>query len=264
MCGIAAFFFFPMSRPPEMWAEIRDVFTKNLLHNEQRGKIATGAAIIQKNGDYDRVKFPIPAAEFVQHPEYQAMLRQLSEQTTCLLGHTREPTKGDPQNNLNNHPLIIEHHIGVHNGHIQNDNALFKQFGLPRLAEVDSEIIFRLFNEVPPAHPSYITELSRKASLLQGTFATISIDLRDPCGLIVIKQKRPLSIHYHAPWNALVFSSRYVFLRKAFGQGVITEALESGMLFYFHAKYIQARKHQPLTASTLVYGGQADAAAIND
>lgn len=253
MCGIAAFFFVPMPRPPEMWAEIRDVFTKNLLHNEQRGKIATGAALVQADGTYNRVKFPMSAAEFVRHPEYQALLRQLSEQTTCLLGHTREPTKGDPQNNLNNHPLIIEHHIGVHNGHIQNDNVLFEQFELPRLAEVDSEIIFRLFNEVPPTHPAYIAELSRKASLLEGTFATLSIDLRDPCGLIVIKHKRPLSIHYHAPWNALVFSSRYVFLRKAFGKAVITEALASGTLFYFHAKHIETLHNQPLNASAFVH-----------
>ena len=251
MCGIAAVFFFPMPRPPEMWAEIREVFTKNLLHNEQRGKIATGAALVQKDGTYNRVKFPMPAAEFVRHPEYQELMAQLSEQTTCLLGHTREPTKGDPQNNLNNHPLIIEHHIGVHNGHIRNDNQLFAQHGFPRLAEVDSEIIFRLFNEVPPESPVYVEELARRASLLEGTFATISIDLRDPYALLVIKHKRPLSVHYHAPWNALSFSSRYVFLRKAFGKAVIAEALESGTLFYFHARHIHTCEHQPLMASPI-------------
>lgn len=227
------------------------MFTKNLLHNEQRGKIATGAALVQKDGSYNRVKFPMPAAEFVTHPEYQDLLSQLSEHTTCLLGHTREPTKGDPQNNLNNHPLIIEHHIGVHNGHICNDHALFEQHGFPRLAQVDSEIIFRLFNEVPPESPVYVEELARRASQLQGTFATISIDLRDPCALMVIKHKRPLSVHYHAPWNALSFSSRYVFLRKAFGKGVITEALESGALFYFHARHLSERLHQPLAAVPL-------------
>jgi glucosamine 6-phosphate synthetase-like amidotransferase/phosphosugar isomerase protein len=234
-----------------MWAEIRDVFTKNLLHNEQRGKIATGAAIVQKDGTFDRFKIPVPATEFVNHVEYRHILNMLSEETVCLLGHTREPTKGDPQNNLNNHPLIIEHHIGVHNGKIHNDTELFAEYGFPRLGEVDSEIIFRLFNQVAPGHPAYAQELARQASRLEGTFATISVDLRDPCRLVVIKHKKPLSLHYHAPWQALVFSSRYVFLRRAFGRAVITEALDSGKLLYFHARQILTNQYRPVETYAL-------------
>ncbi len=245
MCGIAAFLFYPEQRPPEIWDEIRDVFTKNLLYNEERGKIATGAAIVQQDGTFDRFKKAIPATEFVKEAEFSAVLDQLSEDTTCLLGHTRKPTKGSPDNNLNNHPLIIEHHIGVHNGGITNDDALFEQWHFPRLGEVDSEIIFRLFNEVLPFQDAYGEKIAAKARLLEGAFATISIDLRDPQSLIVIKHKNPLCLHYHERWKAIIFSSRYVFLRKAFGRSVITQTLESGNLFYFTTNEMLAKKHIP-------------------
>jgi len=245
MCGIAAFFFYPMQRPPEMWAEIRDIFTKNLLHNEERGRLATGVAIVQKDGTFDRFKKPVSAAEFINEPQYHHILAALSGETTCLLGHTREPTKGEPHNNLNNHPLIIDNHIGVHNGQISNDDTLFQERKFPRLAEVDSEIIFHLFNAVHPAKFAYPEEITEQARLLKGTFATISIDLRDPSSLIVIKYKRPLCLHYHEPWKAIIFSSRYIFLRKAFGKAVVTEALESGNLFYFRAKDMLSNKHLP-------------------
>lgn len=246
MCGIAAFFFAAMPRPPEIWEEIRQVFTKNLLNNEERGRIATGAAIVQQDGTFDRFKLPIPASRFITRPEYQHILAQLSERTVCLLGHTREPTRGDPQRNVNNHPLIIEHHIGVHNGTITNDDGLFQEHGFPREGEVDSEIIFRLLNEIPPGTDAYACRLSARIAALRGTFATISIDLRDPLGLLVMKHKKPLSLHYHAPWEALVFSSRYVFLRRAFGRGVVTEALENGKLLYFHADRLHTHRHTPV------------------
>jgi len=252
MCGIAAFFFCPMPRPPEMLAEIQAAFTSNLLHNEERGRIATGAVLVQQDGTYNRVKMPIAASAFVKHPEYHAMLNQLSARATCLLGHTREPTKGDPANNLNNHPLIIEHQIGVHNGHIANDDALFAQFGFPRLGEVDSEIIFRLLNHIPPGHPAYIDELARQAALLGGTFATISIDRRDPGALIVIKHKKPLSLHYHAAWGALIFSSRYAFLRQTFGASVKTETIDNGVLLYFQAAQMRAHRHHPVAVRRIV------------
>jgi glucosamine 6-phosphate synthetase-like amidotransferase/phosphosugar isomerase protein len=245
MCGIAAFLFTPKKRSPDVWAEISDVFTKNLLYNEKRGKLATGAAIINTDGTYDRFKKPITATEFVKEEEYHNILDQLSEKTVCLLGHTREPTKGDPTNNLNNHPLIIENQIGVHNGKITNDDALFQEFGYPRLGEVDSEIIFRLFNDIAPTETSYVKKLTAQARLLRGTFATISIDLRKPCCITVIKNKKPLCLHYHEPWEALIFSSRYLFLRKAYGKGVAAEALESGTLFYFTTEDMISLRHLP-------------------
>lgn len=246
MCGIAAFFFEPTRRTPEMWEAIRQVFTNNLLHNEERGKIATGIAVINQDGTYQTCKQPVSAHDFIQLPRYQELLHSLSEQTVCVLGHTRKPTKGAVDNPLNNHPLVIGHHIGVHNGDIENDDDLFQNWQFPRAAQVDSEIIFRLFNGVAPDEPDYAQKITSRAALLHGAYATISLDLRFPLGLLAIKHRKPLCLHYHAPWNALIFSSRYIFLRKAFGKSVVTEALESGNFFYFRADALHEKKTDPV------------------
>jgi hypothetical protein len=53
-----------------------------------------------------------------------------------------------------------------------------------------------------------------------------------------LKHNNPLCIHFHREWNALIFSSRYVFLRKAFGAPLIAEALEHDQLILFDARSI--------------------------
>ena len=58
---------------------------------------------------------------------------------------------------------------------ITNDDDLFKKFNFLRLGQVDSEIIFRLFNEVHPSENLYSEKITQQAKLLEGTFATISI-----------------------------------------------------------------------------------------
>jgi glucosamine 6-phosphate synthetase-like amidotransferase/phosphosugar isomerase protein len=60
--------------------------------------------------------------------------------------HTRYATKGDPSNQLNNHPIDVRGIIGVHNGHISNDDELFKDIhkigNYKRQGQVDSEAAF--------------------------------------------------------------------------------------------------------------------------
>ena len=64
--------------------------------------------------------------------------------STALLGHTRWRTRGDPGNNANNHPIRAGDIVGTHNGTLYNADALFRRLRLPRFAEVDSEVIFRM------------------------------------------------------------------------------------------------------------------------
>jgi glucosamine 6-phosphate synthetase-like amidotransferase/phosphosugar isomerase protein len=209
-----------------------------LVFNEERGREAAGIAVIQKDGQVAVFKQPVPAAELVAMDGYQRLLATIGDTTTCVLGHTRMPTKGSRWRNVNNHPVLTDHVIGVHNGVIANDDALFNQMHLPRTGEVDSEIIFRLLETVNPAQHNghYLGLITQKIGLLQGIFATLSVDLRQPTRLLALKNLRPLCLHYEEPWQGLFFSSRYLFLRKAFGRGVITEALESGYGFYFDAE----------------------------
>ncbi len=248
MCGLAGILLYPSERPASDWQAIRDCFTQTLLANEERGREASGMAIIQRDGTFELHKGPVPASELIETKTYRRMLASVGPETTCLLGHTRMPTKGSRWNNANNHPLQAGHVLGIHNGHIHNDDELFVTLNLPRAGQVDSEIIFRLLDTLSPVHlnGTYPVAAQQKARALRGRFATLSVDVRRPERLLVFKREMPLCLHYHEPWQALCFSSRYIFLRKAFGRAVITEALESGRGFYFDALHLPQNGNQPL------------------
>lgn len=252
MCGIAALLLYPQQRSPEQWRALADIFTRNLIYNEERGKAATGLAVMRWNRQIAVVKMPLPASEFIQTPEYRTLLARLDAQTTIVLGHTRLPTKGSPRNNANNHPLHSGTVWGVHNGHIHNDDELFARYGYARQADVDSEIIFQLLADVPPApNNGYLSTVAARLRLLDGDFTFIACDQRAPTQLLVLKHNNPLCAHWHAEWNALIFSSRYVFLRQAFGHPVSAEALPHHRLTLFDALALPQRGLTPLTTYAL-------------
>lgn len=252
MCGIAALLLHPQERSPEQWRALTDLFTRNLVYNEERGKSATGLAVLQRNGQVAVAKMPLPASEFTLTAEYRALLARLDAQTTIVLGHTRLPTKGSPRNNANNHPIHTGPVWGVHNGHIQNDDELFARYGYARQAEVDSEIIFQLLADLSPAsHHDYLSMVAARLRLLSGDFTFIACDQRAPTQLLVLKHNNPLCAHWHAEWNALVFSSRYVFLRQAFGHPVSAKALPHHRLTLFDALALPQRGIEPISTSPL-------------
>jgi len=247
MCGIAAILFAPGTRPPEVRREIQAIFTRNLLFNEERGKDATGLAVVRADGQVRIHKAAMPASEFVRTPAYQDLIASLDDQTVLWLGHTRLPTKGDPANQANNHPILARYVLGVHNGNITNDDALFARWGYPRQAEVDSEIIFHLLSDLETASSgaAYVEQACRRMRLMEGQFTFLAVDVRSPSRLLVLKHHNPLCAHYHAPWQALIFSSRYIFLRKAFGKIVVTEALPHDTLLSYDARRLPVLQNRP-------------------
>lgn len=253
MCGIAAILLTPQERPAEMWQEIKDCLTQNLLFNEDRGRKATGLAVIQTDGQMALSKMPLEATEFVKTPHYKNLLATVGPQTTLLLGHTRHPTKGDPASNDNNHPLLAGPICGIHNGEIDNDDALFASCGCPRRGQVDSEVIFRLLEPLSPLqlNGSYLTAVRSQLQRLEGSFTFLACDRRASDRLLVVRHQRPLAVHFHADWKALIFSSRYIFLRKQFGQAVLTETLAPDHLMLFEARTIPQLGHQPVATIAL-------------
>ena len=248
MCGISALLLHPQPRPDWQWISIHNLFTRNLLSNEERGREATGCAVLQQDGQLFTQKIPLPASVFVTRPEYQDLLANIDEQTTLVMGHTRQPTKGDPSFNSNNHPLHAGSVFGVHNGQINNDEDLFTRFNCPRSAEVDSEIIFRLL-ETLPATPDAIEYLQLTRSVLQlldGQFTILASDQRFPGRLLVLKHENPLFAHFLPEANMLVFTSRFLFLRKTFGVTVNLDALPYDKLMIFDAAAVPSMGIHPL------------------
>lgn len=107
-----------------------------------------------------------------------------------LLVHVRDYTKGHPTIAENNHPIRHGAVVGIHNGIIENDDALLEQHGIRRAhAEmtVDSEAIFALVD----ACPGDVGALEE----LHGAMATAWLDERDPAALVLARGVgRPLWI----------------------------------------------------------------------
>lgn len=253
MCGIAAILLTPQERSKADWHAIRETFTRNLVFNEERGQAASGLAIVSQDGEVALLKRPQPASEFTNEVEYQHLLEGIGPRTTLILGHTRLPTKGSPDNHDNNHPIWVGSVIGVHNGHISNDDALFNRFNLARRGEVDSEIIFRLLDARAPGdlNGSGLPAVGATLQLLEGQFTFLACYLAEAHKLLVLKHHNPLCAHYHAGWNALVFSSRYIFLRKAFGRSLNAEALPHDHLLLYDATRIAECRQEPQAALAL-------------
>lgn len=253
MCGLAGILLFPTDRTATDWQDIRRLFTQTLVFNEARGRDAAGVALIQRDGVFRLFKQPMPASDLVETPPYQEVMAELGSDTTCLLGHARLPTKGSPWNNANNHPLLVGHTLGIHNGLIRNDDEIFAAFHLPRQAQVDSEILFRLLNAVHPLshNGQYLPQIRERLRHVEGTFATLSVDLRQPTQLVALKYDNPLCLHYEPSLAALFFSSRYLFLRQAFGRSVITEALAPSHAYLFAAEQLPRSGMQPVCSEPL-------------
>jgi glucosamine 6-phosphate synthetase-like amidotransferase/phosphosugar isomerase protein len=245
MCGLAAVLLTPGVRSPSQWQAIWQHFTDNLRANETRGRAATGVAVTTITGDIHLEKQPIPASEFIQTQGYQTLPAHLDEQTVLLLGHTRLPTQGDPSHNYNNHPLLVGNTLGIHNGHIDNSEAVFQDDHLRREAEVDSEVIFRLLDTLDVQSLNLAT-VAANLRQLDGKFTILAMQQRSPQQLLIVRHQNPLSLHYHPDWNALLFSSSYVFLRKAFGPVVRQEIVPRDQLLLFHATYLHQYQSQAI------------------
>ena len=255
MCGIAGILLSKTkNHDPE---KLCDLFTANLIANEIRGKEASGALVVQNDCSWYLEKAALSATEFTQTDAYKKLLSRVNNNTALILGHTRHPTKGSPKNNHNNHPIVRGNTIGVHNGTLSNDDEIFlkhlKAGKKSRIGAVDSEAIFALIDELPRdiSIDKQSEALSRMSNLLHGSYTTIYLHPDDPSRLYLLKYNNPMSVHYSPECQALFFSSRYIFLRKAFGRAVITEALPSQSGYIFDSNLIQKNEKKPFLSFPL-------------
>ena len=251
MCGIAAILLQPQARSAHVWAELRVLFTRNLVYHAARGRAATGMGLIQRTGEAFVHKLNLPAEEFVQTNCFHDLLDTIDEETVLLLGHTRQPTKGSPLNAGNNHPIETGPVVGVHNGHITNDDELFARWSLPRTAQVDSEIIFQRLATLSPLEQSYLHNIVESLACLTGESTFLAVDRRQPTRLLAFKHINPLNVYYHPAWNALIFSSSYLFLRRLFGHSVSRQPLAAAQLLCFDALHLANTTGTPLVALDL-------------
>ena len=210
MCGLAGAILGKKRRRREELRVIGGIFTELLLLNQTRGTDATGLAVIRKDGDFKLLKRPGPATQLLEDKLYHAVL-DLDNKVTVLLGHTRRKTRGSERNNRNNQPLRVGTGcLATHNGHIFGADALARKLRLPRKAEVDSEVLCRIFDKARG-----IRKLRRMLLLCRGHISAAYVRLDAPDRLCLLKGNMPLSIAHIPRFRAVFYASEEWMLAQA-------------------------------------------------
>jgi glucosamine 6-phosphate synthetase-like amidotransferase/phosphosugar isomerase protein len=154
MCGIAGF---NLSKHETL--DPRLLASSLLLEIQARGRDATGIAFVANKQVRIR-KSPVPASKFLRQ------VQTIPEDVTNAILHTRYATKGSPKNNANNHPIVSGRVVGVHNGHLTNDDAMFNHLdGVNRKGQVDSEAAFALLGATRHHPTDVLGTLEGRAAL---------------------------------------------------------------------------------------------------
>ena len=216
MCGQCGLILGRKRRQREEREYLKEVFTRLLLLSEPRGPHATGLAWVNRDGEHRIFKAPLPARAFIGEPAYQETLDGLDTRTTILMGHTRWPTRGGVQNNLNNHPLRALDCMGTANGTLLNADYLFRRLRLHRHAEVDSELIFRLANRMKGKDGQIdLDRLIAKLALFRGQMSAVLVSRLAPRNVLVLKGDKPLSLWLHHQHRAVAYASEETYLYEA-------------------------------------------------
>lgn len=181
---------------------------------EHRGYHATGVAFRTPTGScpIQIHKKDIPASEFVKR-----MPMPIHAQVGLI--HTRFATQGDPNDNNNNHPIANAGIVGVHNGHVSNDDDLFKmvyEAGGERHGQVDSEAIFAAIAWNVARWPHTNVQLGDVLEGVRGGAAVAWLDEADQDDILHVSRisSSPLVMSW-TEGGSLIFASEYPAIKDA-------------------------------------------------
>ena len=154
MCGIFGLY---ASKGSELSYKFAESTLKELFRlSESRGKEASGLAFTADKNLY-LYKKQIPASSLIKSDPFKNYLttilknnfnyHKILDSPLSIIGHSRLVTNGSLENNKNNQPVLAGSIVGVHNGIVTNDLALWGKFpSIDRKYEIDTEIIFSLID----------------------------------------------------------------------------------------------------------------------
>lgn len=218
MCGQVGLVMGLSKRTREELTHLTGLFTNVLELSEKRGRHATGVSLVKSGGASRLCKKAIPASEFVREDKYRDILDSLDDSTTVLMGHTRWATVGDPDDPANAHPIRAGVVVGTANGTVINADRLFRRFKLPRRAEVDSEVIFRLADEaVGPDGRINVHSLAQRLAMCKGSLSAVMVAKTDPGRVVMVKGNKPLEMMYSARYGVVLYASNMDYIKSVVG-----------------------------------------------
>lgn len=231
----------------------RNLVRTMFLENEVCGRTASGIAYVSAD-NIKVVKTNVKATEFIDLPEYD------STETTCMdvstvskdrlknglvnsppisiIGHCRLKTKGTELDNKNNHPIVRDSVVGVHNGCVHNDDVLFERYSesFSRNGEVDSEIIFALIEHFVRKGYSIHESIQEMSLVTSGSFACAMAHRMHPHVVWIFRRRNPCTVILFKDVGLLMWSTSETFIKNAikpwpiFGKGEDIELnVDSGL-----------------------------------
>jgi asparagine synthetase B (glutamine-hydrolysing) len=164
-------------------------------------------------------------------------------ETAQALIHVRDYTKGHPEIEANNHPIRHGSVVGIHNGVIENDDALLARYGIERAEPqmtVDSEAIFALME--------HRRHDPRALSEMRGAMAAAWIDERDDTTLYLARGRcRPLwlgrttdGLYFASTRRALTIAAAALKTRVD-----VTQVREGRLLQVVAGRVVKERRFRP-------------------
>ncbi len=199
MCGIATISIGRKCRGRVPYPKLRRLVKELMVELAPRGLDASGIAIINdpEMAESRVFKKALRPQRFVTRPKFRQMLEEdIGPSTNFILLHARAATVGGTLSNFNNHPIITEPVIGIHNGTLRNDDLLFSEFEdcFSQEGDVDSEIIFRLYQHFTKMGFDPQQAMSLTSKQLEGAFTGALVDMRYPNRMVMFKNERSLCI----------------------------------------------------------------------
>ena len=216
------------------------------IAGEVRGKDATGVATLTSDKIYIH-KNAVKASKF----EWG----NLPTDGEFYLGHTRKTTKGDENQNQNNHPFISNDNsiVLAHNGIISNDkvNRTYKTD-----IETDSFSIVQQLEKEKGENPLNIEVVKKVCEKLSGSFALSILDITTD-KLYLLRHKNPLKILYSQSGN-LIYASLEKMIREGWEKetqfGTFIGQIEENLIYEFDLQEKKFVNQETFTAIAYTTG----------
>jgi predicted glutamine amidotransferase len=219
MCGLAGLVIGRKERSPKELRAITKRFSNLMVATQIRGRHATGAFVVSKSG-IEYHKAPLPADKMVKTDDWKKLMQGVDNDTVAIVGHVRFATQGSPSDNSNNHPIIQDNIIGVHNGVILNDCEICDKY--PYEEEVDSAAIFSMLSSKSIKSRLSTAIIGDALPELSGDFAIMVADARRTDSIFVARDaSRPLGYVKDYKNQLLWLSSTGDIAREGLGDNSI-------------------------------------------
>lgn len=171
---------------------------------EERGTDASGISYIKDN-----------RVTIYKRPKPAHKVRFNAPDTTrAVMGHTRMTTQGDEKNNFNNHPFsghADKEFAFAHNGVLYNDNALRKEYQLPKTnIETDSYVAVQLIENQGKLDFDSLKFIAEK---VKGSFCFTVLDANN--SLYIVKGSNPMYLLHFEKIGLYVYASTETIMNKA-------------------------------------------------